>query len=428
MATSGFKIKVGLDSTAAERGLSRIGRTAGRLNKRMGRLAGTGLKFGAGIAAATTAMAAFAGIKFIKDSSKAAADFEKMSVGFKVLLGSAEKAQARMAAIQKMSMATPFEPRELIEASKTLQALGGDTAAIGDGLEMVGDAAAATGQDLQVIAENVGLLFQGLTAGGEVAEAGNQLMKMGALLPNVKGRITELVAEMRKGDRAFMSQAEALELIQTGFVKTKGGMEELSRTVGGKASTMAGHMDMLKIAFGTGINEGLVTGLDAMNEQLPKWMEKAKQLGDSIGLGISEAIKGNTELLELQIGFLMQKLAAIGGAVFVQGLGAVFRSLIPGLIDELFSIPGVQPLMAITQPGVFATLKGLQSNKDIPKVPLTDIIDRAEEVVGAGDTAAKIDEMVKEIKMTNWILSNTSMKHDKEGAVNAVYETLVYAD
>jgi hypothetical protein len=124
----------------------------------------------------------------------------------------------------------------------------------------------------------------------------------------------------------------------------------------------------------------------------------------------------------------MQKLAAIGGAVFVQGLGAVFRSLIPGLIDELFSIPGVQPLMAITQPGVFATLKGLQSNKDIPKVPLTDIIDRAEEVVGAGDTAAKIDEMVKEIKMTNWILSNTSMKHDKEGAVNAVYETLVYAD
>ena len=77
MASSGFKIKVGLDSTAAERGLSRIGRNAGRLNKRRGRLAGTGLKFGASIAAATTAMAAFAGIKFIKDSRQAAADFEK---------------------------------------------------------------------------------------------------------------------------------------------------------------------------------------------------------------------------------------------------------------------------------------------------------------------------------------------------------------
>ena len=55
-------------------------------------------------------MAAFAGIKFIKDSSQAAADFEKMGAGFEILLGSAEKAQKRLEALQKMSMATPFEP------------------------------------------------------------------------------------------------------------------------------------------------------------------------------------------------------------------------------------------------------------------------------------------------------------------------------
>jgi len=428
MATSGFKIKVGLDSTAAERGLSRIGRTAGRLNKRMGRLAGTGLKFGAGIAAATTAMAAFAGIKFIKDSSKAAADFEKMGAGFEILLGSAEKAQKRLEALQKMSMATPFEPKELIAASKMLEAMGGETLAVGEGLEMIGDAAAISGRSLEEVARHTGRIMAGLTTGQSFMEPLRQLQEMGAIGKEGFEALEKLNTEMVAGSRAAMTNADAYKELSSAFSATAGGMERLSETTSGKVSTMRGHLDMLRIAFGTGINEGLVTGLDAMNEQLPKWMEKAKQLGDSIGLGISEAIKGNTELLELQIGFLMQKLAAIGGAVFVQGLGAVFRSLIPGLIDELFSIPGVQPLMAITQPGVFATLKGLQSNKDIPKVPLTDIIDRAEEVVGAGDTAAKIDEMVKEIKMTNWILSNTSMKHDKEGAVNAVYETLVYAD
>jgi len=428
MATSGFKIKVGLDSTAAERGLSRIGRTAGRLNKRMGRLAGTGLKFGAGIAAATTAMAAFAGIKFIKDSSQAAADFEKMGAGFEILLGSAEKAQKRLEALQKMSMATPFEPKELIAASKMLEAMGGETLAVGEGLEMIGDAAAISGRSLEEVARHTGRIMAGLTTGQSFMEPLRQLQEMGAIGKEGFEALEKLNTEMVAGSRAAMTNADAYKELSSAFSATAGGMERLSETTSGKVSTMRGHLDMLRIAFGTGINEGLVTGLDAMNEQLPKWMEKAKQLGDSIGLGISEAIKGNTELLELQIGFLMQKLAAIGGAVFVQGLGAVFRSLIPGLIDELFSIPGVQPLMAITQPGVFATLKGLQSNKDIPKVPLTDIIDRAEEVVGAGDTAAKIDEMVKEIKMTNWILSNTSMKHDKEGAVNAVYETLVYAD
>ena len=424
MSISGFKIKVVLDSTAAERGLSRIGRNAGRLNKRMGRLAGTGLKFGASIAAATTAMAAFAGIKFIKDSSQAAADFEKMGAGFEVLLGSAEKAERRLAAIQKISMATPFEPRELIEASKTLQALGGDTAAIGEGLDMVGDAAAATGKDLQTIADNVGLLFQGLTAGGEVAEAGNQLMKMSVLLPDVKKEITDLVAEMRKGDREFMTQAEALKLIQRGFIKTAGGMERLSQTVGGKVSTMRGHLDMLKIAFGTGVNEGLVTGLDAMNDQLPKWMEASKALGDSLGIGISEAIRGNAEILELQMAWLMQKLAQIGGAVFVQALGGVFRSLLPAMIEKLFAVPGVEALMVLTQPGTYLAVNKLRSSgPDIPTAPLDQIIEGMGDVVGVGETEKKIKELVEETKNTNRILRE---KREMKEYQKMVYGTLTY--
>ena len=387
-------------------------------------MAGKGLKFAAAVGAASAAMAAFAAIKFIKDSSKAAADFEKMAVGFNVLLGSAEKAQARMAAIQKMSMATPFEPKELIEASKTLQALGGDTAAIGDGLDLVGDAAAATGKDLQTIADNVGLLFQGLTAGGEVAEAGNQLMKMGALLPDVKGKITELVAAMRKGDRAFMTSKEALELIQTGFVKTSGGMAKLANTVGGKASTMRGHLDMLRIAFGTGINKGLATGLDAMNDKLPEWLEKSKELGDTIGLGISEAIKGNTRLLELQMAWLMQKLAQIGGAVFVQALGGVFRTLIPGMIERLFELPGVEGLIALTQPATYLGLKGLSQGKtNIPQVPLDQLMDASREVVGIGETETKIKELVDETKRTNRILRE---KREMKEYQKMVYGTLTY--
>ena len=232
---------------------------------------------------------------------------------------------------------------------------------------------------------------------------------------------------MRKGDRAFMSSAEALKLIQKGFVETKGGMADLANSFGGKASTMLGHLDLLRVAFGTGINRGLAEGLDAMNTKLPEWLEASKALGDSIGLGIAEAIKGNTELLELQMAFLMQKLAQIGGAVFVQALGGVFRTLIPDLIEKLFDIPGVEPLMALGQPGAYLGLAGLAAQKsEIPRVPLEQIIEQAGEVVGITETAAKLEAMLKEIKMTNFILSNTSMKHDKEGAVNAVYESLVY--
>ena len=424
MATSGFKIKVGLDSTAAERGLSRIGRSAGRLNKRMGRLVGSGLKFGAGIAAATTAMAAFAAVKFIKDSSKAAADYEKMSLGFKGFLGTAEKAAERMRAIEKMSMATPFEPKELAAASKKLQALGGDTAAIGEGLEMVGDAAAMTGESLDMIARNVGLLFQGLTAGGEVGEATNMLQQTVKGFASVKGEITEAVAAMRKGDRAFMSSAEALKLIQKGFAETKGGMADLASSFGGKASTMLGHLDMLRIAFGEGINRGLSTGLDAMNDQLPKWMEQSKALGDTIGLGISEAIKGNSRLLELQMAWLMQKLAQIGGAVFVQALGGVFRTLIPNLITRLFDIPGMEALMAIAQPATWLAFKKMQTGPaDIPQVPLDDLLAESAKVVGIQETEEKIKELVEETKKTNRILRE---KKEMKEYQKMVYGTLTY--
>jgi len=387
-------------------------------------MAGKGLKFAAAVGAASAAMAAFAAIKFIKDSSKAAADFEKMGAGFEILLGSAEKAQARMAAIQKMSMATPFEPKELIEASKTLQALGGDAAAIGEGLDMIGDASAATGKDLQVIAENVAKVFQGLTAGGEAGEAVNQLMLMVPGFDKVAAGIKKTVVEMRKGDRAFMTQAEALEVIQKGFVETAGGMVKLANTVGGKVSTMRGHLDMLRIAFGTGINRGLATGLDAMNDTLPEWLEKSKELGDTIGLGISEAIKGNTRLLELQMAWLMQKLAQIGGAVFVQALGGVFRTLIPGMIERLFELPGVEGLIATTQPATYLGLKGLSEGKtNIPQVPLEQLMDASREVVGIGETETKIKELVDETKRTNRILRE---KREMKEYQKMVYGTLTY--
>ncbi len=390
-------------------------------------MAGKGLKFAAAVGAASAAMAAFAAIKFIKDSSKAAADFEKMAVGFNVLLGSAEKAQARMAAIQKMSMATPFEPKELIEASKTLQALGGDTAAIGDGLDLVGDAAAATGKDLQTIADNVGLLFQGLTAGGEVAEAGNQLMKMGALLPDVKGKITDLVAAMRKGDRAFMTSKEALELIQTGFVKTAGGMAKLADTVGGKASTMRGNLDMLRIAFGTGINKGLATGLDAMNDTLPEWLEKSKELGDTIGLGISEAIKGNTRMLELQMAWLMQKLAQIGGAVFVQSMAAVIRSVLPDLIESAIDHPISKAMGRL--PGIKASQEiihrpGAKYMRGTPQVPLEQLIESAGSVVGIGETEKKIAEMAAELVRVREAIEKAPVVEKKDAEEAAITSTV----
>jgi len=424
MASSGFRIKVGLDSTSAERGLANIGRSANRLNRSMGRMAGKGLKFAAAVGAATAAMAAFAAIKFIKDSSRAAADFEMMSGSFETLLGSASAAAERIKELMAFSVKTPFEPAELIKASKMLEVMGGETLAIGKGLTMIGDAATGASEPLEVIAGHVGRMFMAMTTGQSFMEPLRELQKFGGVSKEGFEALAALNKEMVAGRTAALSNADAFKKIQGAMGQWEGEMAKAAARHGGMVSTMRGNIELLKISFGTGINKGLATGLDAMNDTLPEWLEKSKELGDTIGVGISEAIKGNTRMLELQMAWLMQKLAQIGGAVFVQALGGVFRTLIPGMIERLFELPGVEELIWATQPGTYAALKGLSQGKtNIPQVPLEQLMEASREVVGIGETETKIKELVDETKRTNRILRE---KREMKEYQKMVYGTLTY--
>ncbi len=387
-------------------------------------MAGKGLKFAAAVGAATAAMAAFAAIKFIKDSSRAAADFEMMSGSFETLLGSASAAAERIKELMAFSVKTPFEPAELIKASKMLEVMGGETLAIGKGLTMIGDAATGASEPLEVIAGHVGRMFMAMTTGQSFMEPLRELQKFGGVSKEGFEALAALNKEMVAGRTAALSNADAFKKIQGAMGQWEGEMAKAAARHGGMVSTMRGNIELLKISFGTGINKGLATGLDAMNDTLPEWLEKSKELGDTIGVGISEAIKGNTRMLELQMAWLMQKLAQIGGAVFVQALGGVFRTLIPGMIERLFELPGVGELIWATQPGTYAALKGLSQGKtNIPQVPLEQLMEASREVVGIGETETKIKELVDETKRTNRILRE---KREMKEYQKMVYGTLTY--
>jgi len=368
----------------------------------MGRLAGKGLKLATGIGAATAAMGVFAGIKFIKDSSRAAADFEKMALGFTSIMGSADAAAKRLKDIQEFSIKTPFEPGELMRASKVLQALAGDTAAIGEGLTMVADASASTGEDLEMVATNVGLLFQALTKGGELGEASNQLMKLGILSADVKGEMKSLFDAAKKGEKGWLDSAEALEMIQRGLSRSKGAMEDFSQSVVGKVSTMKGHFEMLQIAFGEGINKGLVFGIDAMNRKIPEMIEGAKKLGDAIGLGIGQAIQGNTKLLELQVTFLFQKLAEIGAGVFTQAIGTFMGGILPKIMQEktrwFYEDTTLGKFMGGLQPGVRNATMGIWKGMEQPMADLFDFGDFQKMWAGEFGSGDKLDEVIAELK------------------------------
>ena len=433
MASSGFKIKVGLDATAAERGLASIGRNAGKLNRRLGRLAGAGLKLGAGLAAASAAMAALGAAKFIKDSSKAAADFELMATGFQAILGSSDKAAERIKKLQDFSVKTPFEPAELIKASKLLETLGGETIAIGEGLTLVGDAAAASGAPLEEMALHTGRLFQALTQGGAAGESLARLQELGVLSGTVKRKIQELSEQQRKGNKELLTGAQALTILKEGLGKTTGAMELLSQTTAGKVSTMRGNLDLLKIAFGEGINDGLEKGVDLMNEKIPEWMEGAKKLGGAIGRGIGDAFQGNTRLLELQITFAMQKIAEVAGAAFLrimtnvmsQGIPTIIRGLNQWLMDTLGPAAVLfAPVMA--QNEMVASL--LQSQGTGADFDIGDFTNLTAGALGSEQTGKEINEhLARLVRLEETRAEKEFNRKMHDGIITAAYENLSYA-
>jgi tape measure domain-containing protein len=80
-----------------------------------------------------------------------AGDLEQTKVGFEVMLGSAEKANAMVANIRKMAKFTPFESTDLFKASEILLGFGVAGEQIMPTLNMLGDVARGNSEKLRLI-------------------------------------------------------------------------------------------------------------------------------------------------------------------------------------------------------------------------------------------------------------------------------------
>ena len=111
----------------------------------------------------------------------------------------------------------------------------------------------------------------------------------------------------------------------------------------------------------------------AMNRKIPEMIEGAKKLGDAIGLGIGQAIQGNTKLLELQVTFLFQKLAEIGAGVFTQAIGTFMGGILPKIMQEksrwFYEETAIGKFMGAIQPGSKALAQGIYKGMELPKLP-----------------------------------------------------------
>ena len=393
----GFNIKVGLDSSKVERGFASISKRAEGLNRRMGHLSGTALKFGSAITAAAVAFAAFKTVEFFKDSSKKAAEFELMATSFEILLGSVSKAKDRIKELEQFSVVTPFEPEELIRASKLLQTLAGDTMATGDGLKLIGDAAAVAGIDLEQVALHVGRVFQALTQGGAAGESLNRLQELGLMTGRFKAQFAALTEAQRKGKAPLKGTNDALAMMQEAMSNTSGAMSRLSSTFAGKLSTMKGNVGLLKIAIGSGINRGLEDGVMAMNQKLPEMRDAATALGENIGLALSEALKGNTALLEATAGAVFLRVGEMAGATFLFSMVKSITRGLPVVMEmganmiENSDILKAGDVTGLQRKGLRAAAEGLRG-MDKDEFTFGDFQNMIKGSLGSGEAAADAKE------------------------------------
>ncbi len=291
-------VRIRADASHFKKTIAGVEVQASGLSGVMGKLATSNLAFGAALSvAAAGAVALGAGLAFIKDASGKAAGIESLTMQFETLLGSAAKAKDRMEEIKRFAASTPFEVANLSETSKLLQTLGGDLLATGAGLRMVGDAAAIAGQPIQEVGLHFGRLFNAITSGTSAGESIGRLQELGLMTGKVKIQFEALAAAQKKGEKPILTQTQAMTLLQGVFSKTAGAMERLSTTTEGKVSNMKDAVDNLKVAFGTGFNDGLKAALDATNSFLPQLEAKFAQFGQMLGTAIKQAVDGDYQML-----------------------------------------------------------------------------------------------------------------------------------
>ena len=321
------------------------------LDSAKGSIASLGSAASAGVASlAALGAAGAAGIAaFVVSSSKAASNIESLTMQFETLLGGADAAGKRMEEIVKFAASTPFEIPELAATSKLLQTMGGNLLATGEGLRMVGDAAAISGQPLEEVGLHIGRVFNAITSGTSAGESVARLQELGLITGTVKREFEELAAAQKKGAVATLTSEQALAKLKGILSQTDGAMMKLSTTTEGMKSNLSDNIGQLQAAFGEGFNKGFRDLLTQANNFLPELKGKFSDAGNFIGAAISDSLTGNTEKFTL-IGEAIGNIFMAGlRASIVNGLDSLGETLGGGVANLVQNAPNLGALGLLPQ-------------------------------------------------------------------------------
>lgn len=194
--------------------------------------------------------------------------FETQTQQFKTLIGNIDEAKAHMADLKALGDTPPFSLDEFAKASRSLMVMTDGALGYKKSLEMIGDAAAATGYPIEEMGQAVGRLYAFIRDGQPLSRAVMQLRNMGVITPEVAQKLQDLQA-------AGKSNAEIWAEVEAQLGRYKGAMKETEQTGEGLMGAIKSRWDNIVRAFGHAFED---TAKDGMGEVLTA-MDDLEQSG-----------------------------------------------------------------------------------------------------------------------------------------------------
>ena len=209
--------------------------------------------------------------KYVKQPTQMYADKEDLVTQFAVMLkGNSDKpnydaAEDRISELTSFAGETPFTRDEIYQASRVLQTYTQGALATPDatgGLRMIGDIAAATGQEYTRVANYMGRLYNEVGRGGEaLGEPLMMLREIGALSAEQEEKIKSIAQGAGTID-------EKWEKIAGQFKNTDGMMKEMSNQMN---NLMLGVQSFFKNNLYMKLGEGISESLKPFLIDFRKW-------------------------------------------------------------------------------------------------------------------------------------------------------------
>jgi len=204
--------------------------------------------------------------KGLTASLKSAFKFETQTTHFKTLIGDIDAAKRHMADLKALGDMPPFGLDEFAAASRSMLVMTDGVLGYKKSLELVGDAAAATGIPITQMGHAVGRLYAFIRDGQPLSRAVMELRNMGVITPEVAQKLQDLQA-------AGASNVEIWQEVEKQLSRYNGAMAETEKTGTGLIGAIETRWDNSVRAFGQAFQESAKGGITQVLEKLKELEE-----------------------------------------------------------------------------------------------------------------------------------------------------------